>query len=498
MNGEQVRVRDMIIIIPGITGSVLQKDGRDIWAPSLRAIFSAAATVGGSLRQLALWGDDPAVDDLGDGVTATALIPDARIVPGLVKIDGYTKISKMIRECFDVTEGSLDPAINSARPANFFQFPYDWRRDNRVAARRLKSLIDLRLKQWSEYVGDEAKVILIAHSMGGVIARYYLEVLGGRETCKALMTFGTPFRGSVKALNYLANGCGNLFFDLTELIRSFTSVYQLLPIYDVVNVNGDWKKVAELPLPDLGRRAQEALAFHKEIMGCVDGRLKAGNHAPYALFPVVGTYQPTLQSAELADGRLMPSEALPAKYDRLLGHGDGTVPYLSAIPHELSSAYRNNFYAECHASIHCNEDVLYFIYNQLRDMQVQSLADIRGPQVSLRARRRPAISIDLQDVYQAGGPVVITARILEDGEVLADAERLRECVASLIATVNPAEAHAGAPAVPVEATFGQVGGAMVLTLLGLAPCLYRLEVRAEKRGPSAPPPVHDLFQVAAA
>lgn len=494
MSGERVRVRDLVILIPGITGSVLQKDGKDVWAPSLRAIFSAAATAGGSLRQLALNGDDHEVDDLGDGIRATALIQDARIVPGLIKIDGYTKVAEMLLECFELTEGSSDSEIKPDRPANFFQFPYDWRRDNRVASRRLKCLIDLRLKEWRKQAGDEAKVILIAHSMGGIIARHYLEVLGGWETCKALMTFGTPFRGSVKALNFLADG-GKLFSLLTDLARSFTSVYQLLPIYKVVNVDGDWKRVAELELPGINvQKAQEALTFHREIMDCVDGRLKAGNKEPYVLFPVVGTYQPTLQSAELAGGRLTASDGLPPLYDKLLGHGDGTVPYLSAIPHELSTAYRNNFYAECHSSIHCNEPVLDFIYNQLRDMQVLSLANIRGPEISPKARRRAAISLFVRDVYQAGEPVVISARVLEDGEVMTNEDRYREHVASLTATVEPTECLAE----PFVAAFRRAGDEWVLTLVGLAPGLYRVAVRPGKRGPLAPTPVHDLFQVAVA
>jgi hypothetical protein len=35
--------------------------------------------------------------------------------------------------------------------------------------------------------------------MGGLVARYYLEVLGGWEKCRALFTFGTPHRGSLNA-----------------------------------------------------------------------------------------------------------------------------------------------------------------------------------------------------------------------------------------------------------------------------------------------------------
>jgi triacylglycerol esterase/lipase EstA (alpha/beta hydrolase family) len=84
--------------------------------------------------------------------------------------------------------------------------------------------------------------------MGGLIARYYLEVLGGWQTCRALITFGTPYRGSVNSLDFLANGYKKSFLDLTEVMRSFTSVYQLLPIYEMVNVDGQYRRIAD---PDL-------------------------------------------------------------------------------------------------------------------------------------------------------------------------------------------------------------------------------------------------------
>lgn len=486
-------MRDMVILIPGITGSVLQKDGKDIWAPSLRAIFSAVTTLGANLQQMKLHGDDPEVEDLGDGIRATALIPDARIVPGLIKVDGYTKVSEMIKGCFEVTEGSIDPKVNTNTPANFFQFPYDWRRDNRVAARRLKNLIDLRLKQWREYAGKEARVILLAHSMGGIIARYYLEVLGGFEHCKALMTFGTPFRGSVKALNYLANGGGNLAAALDETVRSFTSVYQLLPIYSVVNTAGEYRKVTEIALPGVNPEwAGEAMAFHQEIMECVDARLEKGNQSPYVMFPILGTYQPTLQSAELFKGRLSADTELPSGVDKLLGHGDGTVPYLSAIPHELSNAYRNSFYTECHGTIHCSDHVLDFIYDQLQDMQVQFLASIRGSGYLPRDQRRAAISLSVDDLYEAGRPVTIRARLLEDGEDLTDMDKCRQHILPLTAVIEPTETRGA----PVMGEFQREGREWLVVQEGLPPGLYRVGVRSAKRGPTAPLPVHDLFQVA--
>ena len=100
----------------------------------------------------------------------------------------------------------------------------------------------------------------------------------------------------------------------------------------------------------------------------------------------------------------------------------------------------------------------------------------------------------MRDVYQAGEPIVISARVLEDGEVMMDEDRYREHVASLTATVEPTEGRAE----PFEAAFRRAGGEWVLTIADLAPGLYRIAVRPGKRGPLVPTPVHDIFQVAIA
>ncbi|MGK7898596.1 MAG: lecithin--cholesterol acyltransferase, partial [Xenococcus sp. (in: cyanobacteria)] len=179
----KTKMRDIVVILPGITGSVLQKDGKDIWAISGQVAWEFLKSRGGSTQQLKLnHHDDPEAEDLGDGIKATRLVADAHLVPGLVKIDGYTATAKVIKDNFDVIKGN----IHEDKPANFFDFPYDWRRDNRANAKILKRLLDLRLKQWREHTGlKDAKVILLAHSMGGLISRYYLEVLEGWRDCKA-------------------------------------------------------------------------------------------------------------------------------------------------------------------------------------------------------------------------------------------------------------------------------------------------------------------------
>ncbi len=333
-------LRDLVVMLPGITGSVLQKDGRDVWNISGGAVWNLFSSFGSSLKSLTLNAtDDPALDDLGDGVRATSLMADAHIVPGLVKIDGYSKLSRLITDNFTVTRGSLDPADRTA--ANFFEFPYDWRRDNRVAARRLHDLIERRLPIWQQASGaTDAKVILIGHSMGGLVARHYLEMLDGWRKCRALITFGTPYRGSVNALNFLANGHKNMFLDLTALLRSFTSVYQLLPIFEVIaHDGGAYTRVAETgDVPHLSpERAADALKFHRDIETAVEQHRKDAQYLTdgYKIIPVVGIKQPTLMSATLANGELSVTERLPANFDPTLAGGDGTVPFASAIPIEL-------------------------------------------------------------------------------------------------------------------------------------------------------------------
>ena len=216
---------DVIVLLPGISGSALAKDGREIWGTSSSALLSAVTSGGDTIRELALGDDDPETDDLHDGISATRLIPDLHMIPGLWKIDGYSATAASLTQRFNLRPGE-----------NYFDFPYDWRRDNRVSARRLARATQRWLQAWRSSSGkDNAKLVLIDHSMGGIVARYFLEVLGGWRDTRTLITFGTPYKGSLNAVGYLANGyakgIGPLKVDFSETIRTFTALYQLLPTY---------------------------------------------------------------------------------------------------------------------------------------------------------------------------------------------------------------------------------------------------------------------------
>ncbi len=470
-------MKDMIVILPGILGSVLQKDGKDLWNVSGQSTWQVLTNSSDLMHNLALSQDDPEAENLGDGIRATALIQDAHLIPGFWKIDGYTQTAQLITDNFDVTPGDIynDPDY---RYANFYQFPYDWRRDNRANARILKKLIDQRLQYWRKRSGAaDAKVILMAHSMGGLVSRYYLEVLEGWRDCRALFTFGTPYRGSLNAVNFLANGYKKCFLDLTAVMRSLTSIYQLLPIYEVVKIGETYKRIAEADgLPNIDKlRAQDALAFHREIEAAVEQHLKLEEYCQsFAVVPIAGVQQPTLQSALLKNGKLTASEELPAVlHDRPdLGGGDGTVPQVSAIPIERSKNFDNFFIAEQHGALQNQPQVL----ENLRNCLELSQFDLGGVRAS-----PAAIGLSLDDLYLPQELVTIRARVTGTFSFA----KLQAQITS-VSDDRPA----------LNLNFEQQERDWILAIDNLNPGLYRLTVQTENTSDQSPSPVHDLFEVA--
>ena len=56
--GVRPRINDLVIVLPGITGSVLQKDGKDFWSTSGGAVTRALVSLGRNLRALRIDGVD--------------------------------------------------------------------------------------------------------------------------------------------------------------------------------------------------------------------------------------------------------------------------------------------------------------------------------------------------------------------------------------------------------------------------------------------------------
>jgi hypothetical protein len=379
---------DVVVLLPGVTGSVLRDArGRDLWAPTAGAAARALVTLGRSITDLELRDENA-----DDGVTAPLMIPDLHLIPGLWKIDGYSKLSRYLQRQFAVTPGR-----------NFFAFPYDWRRDNRIAARRLKEQTDRWLWEWRRE-SPEAKLILVGHSMGGLVARYFLECLEGWRDTRQLVTFGTPYRGSLNALNFLVHGMRKRLgpipvMDLSRLLRSFSSIYQLLPIYPCFDPgDGTLVRVSEAAgLPHVDpERARAADAFHREIERAVTAHLDDDEYrrGRYAIHPIVGTFQATLLSARRSEHGVEVLGTFPG----FGPDGDGTVPRVSATPIEFPREEGAMFAAERHGSLQHNDGVLV------------QLAGLLSGQDTSQVRAGTDAGLELDDAFGPGEPVTFRYR----------------------------------------------------------------------------------------
>lgn len=488
----KTQMKDMIVLVPGTMGSILQKDGQDIWNVSLQAALRAVkglAEQGSFFEQLAIEEDDPERDYLDDGIKPTGLIQDVRLAPGFMKIiDGYSFLRKKLTEDFNVTCGK-----------NYFEFAYDWRRDNRVSARLLKKLIDDKLPKWQEISSSkkDAKVILIAHSMGGLVCRYYLEHLGGGEYCKALFSLGTSYRGSVKMLDFLANDYRKIPIPgLKDVLATFTSTYQLLPMYPVVKVNEKWQRVGETNgIPGVERaRAKEAREF-LEIINSL-------NEYSYGFKPIIGVGQKsTLQSTKLCNGKLTASNKPPRHpetqqyLDSDSITGDDTVPVASTIPFALKHNMLERYVAGSHCKLQSNQQVWNLLEYYLSDLQgnrgdfLGNYQNFEGIHLNIK---QPAISLTVDDLYLRDEEMTLGAEIVN---IDSDTLKRKGNFGGLSAIITPASDNG--TNLKLEENFELQGNSSYKLSLGrkLTPGLYHLEVETNKADESAPEAVHNLFQV---
>jgi pimeloyl-ACP methyl ester carboxylesterase len=208
------------------------------------------------------------------------------------------------------------------------------------------------LDRWQRQTQNhQAKLIFICHSMGGLLARWFLEKLGGRDVTRMLITIGTPYQGSINALDTLVNGLflglGPVGFSLDQLVRSFPSVYQLLPTYPCLDLgDGQLQGLSGLDLPNMGSvDAKEGLAFHARISAAVE---KAPH---YPTFAIKGVDQPTSQSALLRGGKVEPLRSYKGE-DK---GGDGTVPRPSSHPPEWADERASTYVSQKHAVLQSTE-----------------------------------------------------------------------------------------------------------------------------------------------
>ncbi|MFE2099034.1 hypothetical protein [Streptomyces sp. NPDC059468] len=75
-------VEDLAVVVPGITGSRLAVDGKEVWGPSPGALRRGITTFLGSVKDLRL-PTDIGDGHPGDGVAPTGLAPSLHAIPGV-------------------------------------------------------------------------------------------------------------------------------------------------------------------------------------------------------------------------------------------------------------------------------------------------------------------------------------------------------------------------------------------------------------------------------
>jgi hypothetical protein len=205
--------------------------------------------------------------------------------------------------------------------------------------------------------------------------------------------------------------------DFSRTARSFTSIYQLLPIYPCYDPgDGSLVRVGEttgIPNIDAGRAA-DALTFHRQIEAAVTVNAgRAGyRDTGYAIHPFVGIAQSTTQAARLS-GKAV---ELVQSYNGKDTSGDGTVPRVSAEPIEHKAGQRSAFFATRHGSLQ-NADAALANLRGLINSFYLDLGDFRGP------REDPppgVVQIDLRvpDLIGSHQPLHVEARPDDEDLVL--------------------------------------------------------------------------------
>ena len=204
-----------VIVIPGILGTELinSKTGETIW-PSAFRTSTEGLPMSPNLETNR--------DDLGPGkILETMRL--ARLVP---EVYVYRDLLESLRRYAGYREGNWDsPALDGDRDT-FYVFAYDWRRDNVANARELVQRMQ-RLKQRMQR--PELKFNIVAHSMGGLIARYAAmygdadlppddvairPTWQGATHISKIVMIGTPNEGSSDAFATLVDG-----YSITEGLR---------------------------------------------------------------------------------------------------------------------------------------------------------------------------------------------------------------------------------------------------------------------------------------
>jgi len=210
-----------VILIHGAFGARLcNASGQEEWPGSVSKLLF------GSYANLAL---DAAVPLYPCGITDR-----------VAGFDYYATIEKTLLTAGGYVANQPGEKVISAK-RYYYRFEYDWRQDLQQTAAALDKFVEqIRL----EHADPTLQVDIVAHSMGGLVTRYWLrygaqDVLNdnefpinnnGLQKARKVILLGTPNFGSVSALQQLLNGAPvGINLIPAYVLQTFPSGYQLLP-----------------------------------------------------------------------------------------------------------------------------------------------------------------------------------------------------------------------------------------------------------------------------
>lgn len=137
---------------------------------------------------------------------------------------------------------------------------YDWRQDGARGALRVAQVVEEALRETGE-----RKVLLVAHSLGGLVSRYYCRVLGGESKVHQLVLLASPTLGAPDA--YLQLKVGLQSAHLREVADDALAVADGAAPEDVLDLVDSAHHALATGLSAAASQANSALTFGKGMTG---------------------------------------------------------------------------------------------------------------------------------------------------------------------------------------------------------------------------------------
>ena len=392
----------LVVVIPGIGGSELADD-------------SGTIVYGAGLGPLARVGLDPSVLDPDNELHPVGLIGPFSLVCKQF-ITGYNGLLKGITTGLGLSPECVVTAGEELvdRDAPVVAFPYDFRRSVEHIANDLNRVVRER--------AGERRVVLVAHSMGGLVAAWWWAFLSEGIDVAEIITLGTPYRGAAKALNVLVNGMRIGPYvpqAVTDTVRTWDSVFDLLPHYQVVDGTDKYQYPYELPsditsaVTGFSGKALNAYQKNQCLHEALLNRVAESGRNPFTVYYSQG--HATLGHASIdthSDG-LVVAKGNPRAIHASWDGGDGTVPMFSMIPYLMErDVSRWRRLAGKHQDL-VEEKSVFEHLSEYSRTRLPAAARGGGYEVSAY------LQLDLDDVVLAGTEAEVRLRVVDkDGSVL--------------------------------------------------------------------------------